>query len=108
MTTVLDETFAALGDPTRIEIVTRLSRGPASVSELARPHEMSLRAVLKHVQLLEAAGLVQTVKVGRVRRCELRSDGIDHAQQWLDELRRRWERRLDHLEQYLGEGASDE
>ena len=77
MTITLDQTFAALADPTRVEIVTRLSRGPASVSELAEPYDMSLRAVLKHVQVLEDAGVVRTVKEGRVRRCELEPRSID-------------------------------
>jgi DNA-binding transcriptional ArsR family regulator len=100
MTTTIDHTFAALADPTRIEIVTRLSRGPASVSELAEPYEMSLRAVLKHVQVLEDAGLVRTMKEGRVRRCELEHRRIEETARWIDQLRRRWERRLDRLEQY--------
>jgi DNA-binding transcriptional ArsR family regulator len=100
MKTGIDHTFAALADPTRIVMITQLSRGPASVSELAEPHEMSLRAILKHVQVLEDAGLVQTVKHGRVRRCSLQRDGIDAATTWMDQLRKRWERRIDRLEQY--------
>jgi DNA-binding transcriptional ArsR family regulator len=102
MTTVTtDQTFAALADPTRLQLVTRLSRGAASVSELAEPHDMSLRAVLKHVQVLEDAGLVRTVKRGRVRRCELDRRGIDAAAKWIDDVRQRWERRLDRLEKYV-------
>ena len=103
MTVTTDETFAALGDPTRVELVLRLSRGAASVSELAEPYDMSLRAVLKHVQLLEQAGIVRTVKHGRVRRCELDRRGIDAAGKWIDDVRRRWERRLDRLDQYVTE-----
>ncbi|HVJ96175.1 MAG TPA: metalloregulator ArsR/SmtB family transcription factor, partial [Acidimicrobiia bacterium] len=61
LTVPVDQTFAALADPTRVEIVVRLHRGPATVGELAEPYDMSLRAVLKHVQVLEAAGLVRTV-----------------------------------------------
>jgi DNA-binding transcriptional ArsR family regulator len=99
-------TFTALADPTRVEIVTRLSRGPASVSELAGPHDMSLRAVLKHVQLLEQAGLVRTTKKGRVRQCELQRQQLDATAGWLDELRQRWERRIDRLEQYATEGGT--
>jgi DNA-binding transcriptional ArsR family regulator len=102
----LDRTFAALADPTRLEIVHRLSRGTASVSELGEPFEMSLRAVLKHVEVLEDAGLVRTHKAGRVRRCELERARIDAAARWIDQLRRRWERRLDRLEQYVGEGEN--
>ena len=103
MAVTADETFAALGDPTRVELVLRLSRGAASVSELAEPYDMSLRAVLKHVQLLEHAGIVRTVKHGRVRRCELDRRGIDAAGKWIDDVRRRWERRLDRLDQYVTE-----
>ena len=101
----LDLTFAALGDPTRVDIVTRLSHGPASVSELAEPHPMSLRAVLKHVQVLEDAGLVKTVKDGRIRRCSLQPARMDAATHWMEQLRNRWERRIDHLEQYARDGG---
>jgi DNA-binding transcriptional ArsR family regulator len=100
-TMTTDQTFAALADPTRLQLVTRLSRGAASVSELAEPYDMSLRAVLKHVQVLEGAGLVRTVKHGRVRRCELDRRGIDAAGKWIDDVRRRWERRLDRLDEYV-------
>lgn len=79
----------------------RLHRGPATVGELADPYDMSLRAVLKHVQVLEAAGLVRTVKDGRVRRCELERRRLEEAQRWMDDLRRLWERRLDRLETYI-------
>jgi DNA-binding transcriptional ArsR family regulator len=81
--------------------VVRLHRGPATVGELAEPYDMSLRAVLKHVQVLEAAGLVRTVKDGRVRRCELERRRLEEAQRWMDDLRRLWERRLDRLETYI-------
>ena len=101
MPVATDEAFGALADATRLDIVMRLSRGAASVSELAEPHAMSLRAVLKHVQVLETAGLVRTVKEGRVRRCELDRQGIDAAGKWIDEVRRRWERRLDRLDEYV-------
>ena len=108
MTATMTETFAALADPTRFEIVTHLCRGAASVSELARPHAMSLRAVLKHVELLEAAGVVRTNKVGRVRQCELRQEAIAELETWASDLRHRWERRLDRLEQQLSEGENRE
>ena len=97
----IEHTFAALADPTRVEIVMRLSRGVATVGDLAEPFDMSLRAVLKHVQVLEAAGVVRTVKRGRVRLCELVPAPIDDASRWIDQLRRRWDRRLDRIEQYL-------
>jgi DNA-binding transcriptional ArsR family regulator len=102
----VDHTFAALADPTRIDIVSRLSRGSASVSELAAPHAMSLRAILKHVQVLEEAGLVRTVKEGRVRRCALQRDRIDAATLWMEQLRQRWDARLDRLEKYTTDGGS--
>lgn len=105
MKTTIDQTFAALADPTRIDIVMRLSRGPASVSELATPHSMSLRAILKHVTVLEEAGLVRTFKDGRVRQCSLERKGIDDATHWMEQLRRRWERRIDRLEQYTKDGG---
>ena len=106
MRTTVDRTFAALGDPTRIDIVARLSRGSASVSELAAPHAMSLRAILKHVQVLEEAGLVRTVKDGRVRRCALQHERIDAATHWMEALRKRWDARLDRLEQYTKGGGT--
>ena len=97
----IEHTFAALADPTRVEIVLRLSRGVATVGDLAEPFDMSLRAVLKHVQVLEAAGLVRTAKQGRVRLCELVPAPIDHASRWMEQVRRRWDRRLDRIEKYL-------
>ncbi len=96
----IDQAFAALADPVRVEIVTRLSRGPASVSEIAEPYAMSLRGILKHIQVLEEAGLVATAKEGRVRRCELQQRRLDEATRWLDRVRRRWERRIDRLEEF--------
>lgn len=103
--TAIDHTFGALADPTRIDIVTRLSRGPASVSELAEPHDMTLRAILKHVRVLEDAGLVRSVKDGRVRRCSLQPNRIDAATQWMEQLRRRWDLRIDRLEQIAKDGG---
>jgi DNA-binding transcriptional ArsR family regulator len=102
-TRTVDRTFAALADPTRIDIVTRLSRGSATVSELAEPFSMSLRAVLKHIETLEDSGLVRTVKTGRVRRCELERERLDDATRWIEQIRKRWDRRLDRLETYLQE-----
>src|SRR3954470_4847387 len=102
-TTTVDQTFAALADPTRLAIVARLSRGVASVSELAQPFDMSLRAVLKHVQVLEEAGLVRTAKEGRVRQCALGTRRIDAEARWIEQQRARWERRIDRLERYVQE-----
>jgi DNA-binding transcriptional ArsR family regulator len=99
----LDLTFQALADPTRRRIVARLSRGPASVSELARPLTMSLPAVLQHLQLLEASGLVRTEKRGRVRTCRIEPKAFKHAEGWMAEQRALWEGRLDRLEDHLEE-----
>ncbi|MGQ0826326.1 MAG: ArsR/SmtB family transcription factor [Actinomycetota bacterium] len=100
MTTTINRRFAALGDPTRVEIMARLSRGAATVSELAEPYDMLLRGVLKHVELLEDAGLVRTHKVGRVRHCALDERALDETTRWIEQLRRRWERRIDRFEEY--------
>jgi DNA-binding transcriptional ArsR family regulator len=98
---VLDRTFSALADPTRREILERLSDGPASVSELAQPFGMSMTGLLKHVRILEQAHLVTTHKQGRVRQCRLDPEHLDDAEQWIQTYRRRWQRRLDRLGNYL-------
>jgi DNA-binding transcriptional ArsR family regulator len=103
----IDRVFHALADPSRRIIVERLSRGPASVSELARPLSMSLPAVVQHLQLLEASGLVRTEKVGRVRTCQIEPAALRPVEQWISERRSAWERRLDRLGDYLAE-AGDE
>jgi DNA-binding transcriptional ArsR family regulator len=97
----LDRTFAALADPTRRDILDRLGRGPASISELAGPSGMSLTGMKKHVKILEGARLVTTEKVGRTRRCRLGPERLEDAAQWIQRHRQRWERRLDGLESYL-------
>lgn len=84
-------------------MVERLSRGPASVSELARPLAMSLAAVVQHVQVLEASGLVRSEKVGRVRTCRMEPAALRTAEHWINERRTSWERRLDRLGGYLAE-----
>lgn len=99
----LDRVFQALADPTRRTIVERLSRGPASVSELAEPLEMSLPAVLQHLQLLEASGLVDSEKTGRVRTCRINRKTMQAAEQWIARRRAAWERRFDRLGAYLAE-----
>jgi len=99
----LDQTFSALSDPTRRDILDRLGRGPASIGELASPFGMSLTGMKKHVQILERARLVTTEKVGRTRQCRLGPEHLEDAVQWIQLYRHRWERRLDGLESYLGE-----
>ena len=95
---LLDRTFSALSDPTRRDILERLTRGPASISELARPTGISLPGVLKHVRILEEANLVTTEKRGRTRECRLGPEQMDDATTWIESQRRQWERRLDRLE----------
>jgi DNA-binding transcriptional ArsR family regulator len=102
----LDQVFHALADPTRRGMVERLVRGPASVSELSRPLEMSLPAVLQHLQVLEASGLVSSEKAGRVRTCRIEPDALRAAEAWVTGQRTAWETRLDRLGDYLaGQGA---
>jgi DNA-binding transcriptional ArsR family regulator len=98
---LLDRTFAALSDAKRRDILERLSSGPATISELARPYGLSLPGVLKHVRVLEEADLVTTEKRGRRRECRLGPARLDDATQWIETHRRRWERRLDRLERYV-------
>src|SRR5436190_24169276 len=99
----LDRVFQALSDPSRRVMVERLTRGPASVSELAKPLDMSLAAVVQHLQVLEASGLVQSQKVGRVRTCHIEPKALRTAEQWINQPRTSWERRLDRLGDYLAE-----
>ena len=99
----LDLVFQALSDPTRRAIVERLGRGPASVTQLARPFAMTLPAVLQHVAVLEASGLVRSEKVGRVRTCQIDGHALSVAGGWIQERRRTWERRLDRLGAVLAE-----
>ncbi|HEY0371306.1 MAG TPA: metalloregulator ArsR/SmtB family transcription factor [Thermoanaerobaculia bacterium] len=99
----LDRVFQALADPTRRSIVERLSKGEASVSELAEPLEMSLPAVLQHLQLLEASGLVESEKCGRVRTCRINRKTLQAAEHWIALRRATWERRFDRLGTYLDE-----
>jgi DNA-binding transcriptional ArsR family regulator len=101
----LDRVFQALADPGRRLMVERLSRGPASVSELGRPLDMSLAAVLQHVQLLEASGLISTQKVGRTRTCSINPVVLRSAESWFAERRTLVERSLDRLGQYLAQTA---
>ena len=97
----LDQTFSALSDPTRRDILERLARGPATLSELAHPFDISLPGLLKHVRILEAAHLVSTEKKGRTRECRLGSEQLDDAVRWIETYRRRWEGRLNRFEAIL-------
>src|ERR1700758_3493788 len=97
----LDLAFQALADPTRRAVVVRLSRGAASVGELARPFAMSLPAVMQHLAMLESSGLVRTEKVGRVRTCRIDPTALSLAEQWISRRRMEWEQRLDRLGDYL-------
>jgi DNA-binding transcriptional ArsR family regulator len=101
----LDRVFHALADPGRRLMLERLGRGPASVSELARPLSMSLAAVVQHVHILEASGLVRTQKDGRTRTCRLDPVTLRSAERWMAERRTLVERRLDRLGDYLAETA---
>jgi DNA-binding transcriptional ArsR family regulator len=104
----LDSVYQALADPSRRAIVARLTRGPASVSELARPLPMSLPAVVQHLAVLEASGLVRSRKVGRVRTCRIEPKALGLAEQWIAQRREEWEQRLDRLGDYLSELQSRE
>jgi len=99
----LDRVFQALSDPTRRGIVERLSRGPASVSELAKPLAMSLPAVVQHLQVLEASGLVRSEKLGRIRTCRIEPEALSAAEHWLNARRAGWVRRLDRLGVFLAQ-----
>ena len=104
----LDLMFQALADPSRRSMVSRLTRGPASVTALAEPLRMSLPAVMQHLQVLEASGLVRTEKVGRVRTCSIEPKALRTAEDWIIGQRAMWERRLDRLAEYLTQQAEGE
>lgn len=97
----LDLMFQALADPTRRRMIERLSRGSASVSELAEPFKMSLPAIVQHLQVLEQSGLVTTQKVGRVRTCTIDTGALSMAEKWINDRRIGWEHRLDRLGAFL-------
>ncbi|MBV9354338.1 MAG: helix-turn-helix transcriptional regulator [Chloroflexi bacterium] len=101
MYSALDRTFSALSDPTRRHILEQLTSGPATISELAQPFDITLPGLLKHVRILEQADLVLTAKEGRTRNCRLGSEHLDDAARWIQRYQRHWERRLDRLEAYL-------
>jgi DNA-binding transcriptional ArsR family regulator len=98
---IVDAVFRALSDPTRRNVIERLSARPSSVSDLAAAHAMALPSFLEHLKVLEGAGLVRSKKVGRVRTYELAADRLRLVESWLDRQRSMWERRLDQLDAYL-------
>lgn len=98
---VLDRTFAALADPTRRRILAQLANGAERVTNLARPHAMSLAAVSKHLVVLERAGLVRRRRDGRVHSLALDGRPMQEARAWLDQYRKFWEANLDQFEKYL-------
>jgi DNA-binding transcriptional ArsR family regulator len=99
----IDRVFHALGDATRRTILERVSEGPVSVSSLAKPLNVTLAAVVQHVQVLEKSGLVHTTKVGRVRTCKMETKGLSVAEQWIGARRSLWEKRFDRLGDLLAE-----
>ena len=107
---VLDRTFAALSDGTRRAVLEQLGKGPATVGQLAEPAAITVTGMAKHIQVLEAVGLVTTEKVGRERRCHLGTERLDEAMAWITFYQRLWERRLDGLEAYftLKRGIDDD
>lgn len=98
---VIDGVFRALSDPTRRDVVERLSVKPASVSELAASYKMAMPSLLEHLKVLESSGLVRSEKKGRVRTYQLAADRLKVAEDWLGRQRKLWERRLDQLDAYL-------
>jgi DNA-binding transcriptional ArsR family regulator len=104
----LDLAFQALSDPGRRAMVERLSLGPASVSDLAKPLPMSLSAVVQHLKVLEEAGLVRSEKVGRTRTCTLDTVALTQVEAWIAERRRFWSEQYDQLEAYLARTAPEE
>lgn len=104
----IDSLLRAMADPTRRAIIERLSQSPAAVGELARPFDMSLAAIVQHLQLLEAAGIVASEKIGRVRICRLEPGGMDPLALWIEARRHPAERKLDRLAAFLKDNEKDE
>ena len=104
----LDATFQALADPTRRAILAALARGQASVSDLARPYRMTLPGVMKHLRVLERAGLVTQRKIGRSRHCRLVARPLKDAEDWISRYRKFWENQFDALERYLAQDQLQE
>src|SRR5262245_17371124 len=103
----LSMTFAAIADPTRRAILARLSKGEAAVKELARPFDMTLPAISKHLKVLEKAGLIERSREAQSRPCKLRAKPLQEAASWIDHYRTFWEESLDRLDEYLKELQSE-
>jgi len=99
----LDSVFAALADPTRRRILSRLASGEKSVTELAEPFEMSMPAVSKHLKVLERAGLIERSREAQWRPCKLNAEPLKEASDWIERYRKHWEERFDRLDAYLKE-----
>ena len=99
----VDRVFHALGDPTRRAMIEKLSEGPVSVSKLAKPLDITLAAVVQHLQVLEKSGLVRTEKVGRVRTCSVEPNGLTVVERWIADRRSLWDARFDRLGKLLAE-----
>lgn len=104
----LSEVFQALADPTRRAVLARLGRGPASISDLARPFDMALPSFMKHIHALEESGLIRTHKDGRVRTCAIEKDRFAVVESWLSAQRALWEGRTDRLEQFVAAAQEKE
>jgi DNA-binding transcriptional ArsR family regulator len=103
----VDRVFHALADPTRRAILEKLSQGSVSVSHLAKPLQITIAAVVQHLQVLERSGLVRTEKHGRVRTCRIEPTGLSVAERWIADRRSLWERRLDRLGDLLAAAHDD-
>ncbi len=99
----IDDSFRALAEPTRRALIERLTQGPASVSDLAKPFAMTLAAVVQHLQVLEASGFVRSEKIGRVRTCRIAPQGFSVIEAWVKQQRSIWEKKLDRLSELLEE-----
>jgi DNA-binding transcriptional ArsR family regulator len=99
----VDRVFHALGDPTRRAMIEKLSEGPVSVSKLAKPLDITLAAVVQHLQVLERSGLVRTEKVGRIRTCSVEPKGLTIVERWISDRRSVWESRFDRLGRLFAE-----
>jgi DNA-binding transcriptional ArsR family regulator len=107
-TVQLDSVFHALADPTRRAVIQRLSRGEATVSELAAPFDMALPSFVKHISVLERSRLIRSLKRGRVRTCSLERENLVVAERWLDDLRAQWASRYDNLDTLLAKLTGDD